>query len=81
MKTTIRRYTHKQMGDACEMLVAAELTLAGIPSMKGMDYWPGDDVIKVQPALQERILNAQISDFLPVLKILAVKIRVDEGRV
>jgi hypothetical protein len=24
-------YTTKQMGDACEMLVAAELTLAGIP--------------------------------------------------
>jgi hypothetical protein len=26
-------YTTKQMGDACEMLVAAELTLAGIPAL------------------------------------------------
>jgi hypothetical protein len=28
-----RSYTSKQMGDACEMLVAAELTLAGIPAL------------------------------------------------
>jgi hypothetical protein len=28
-----RPYTSKQMGDACEMLVAAELTLAGIPAL------------------------------------------------
>jgi hypothetical protein len=39
------KYTKKQMGDACEMLVAAELTLAGVPSMKGPDNWPGYDVI------------------------------------
>ena len=26
-----KSYTSKQMGDACEMLVAAELTLAGAP--------------------------------------------------
>jgi hypothetical protein len=38
-------YTTKQMGDACEMLVAAELTLAGVPAMKAPDYWPGYDVI------------------------------------
>lgn len=37
------------MGDACEMLVAAELTLAGIPAMKMPDNWPGYDVI-AQPA-------------------------------
>lgn len=40
-----RPYTSKQMGDACEMLVAAELTLAGIPAMKAPDYWPGYDAI------------------------------------
>jgi hypothetical protein len=38
-------YTNKQMGDACEMLVAAELTLAGIPALKVPDNWPGYDVI------------------------------------
>ena len=40
-----RPYTTKQMGDACEMLVAAELTLAGVPAMKMPDNWPGYDVI------------------------------------
>lgn len=33
------------MGDACEMLVAAELTLAGIPALKVPDNWPGYDVV------------------------------------
>lgn len=41
----IRRFTSKQMGDACEMLVAAELTLAGIPALKVPDNWPHYDVI------------------------------------
>ena len=48
-----RRFTTKQMGDACEMLVAAELTLAGIPALKVPDNWPHYDVIaqpKDQPA-------------------------------
>jgi len=40
-----RHYTSKQMGDACEMLIAAEMTLAGIPAMKMPDNWPGYDVI------------------------------------
>lgn len=40
-----RPYTSKQMGDACEMLVAAELTLAGIPALKVPDNWPGYDVV------------------------------------
>lgn len=43
--TTERRYTSKQMGDACEMLVAAEMTLAGIPALKVPDNWPHYDVI------------------------------------
>lgn len=40
-----RKFTSKQMGDACEMLVAAELTLAGIPALKVPDNWPHYDVI------------------------------------
>lgn len=46
---TTRRFTSKQMGDACEMLIAAELTLAGIPALKVPDNWPHYDVI-AQPA-------------------------------
>ena len=42
---SVRRFTSKQMGDACEMLVAAELTLAGIPALKVPDNWPHYDVI------------------------------------
>lgn len=33
------------MGDACEMLIAAELTLAGIPALKVPDNWPDYDVV------------------------------------
>lgn len=40
-----RLYTTKQMGDACEMLVASEITLAGVPALKMPDNWPGYDVI------------------------------------
>jgi len=40
------------MGDACEMLVAAELTLAGVPALKVPDNWPGYDVI-AQPLGRE----------------------------
>ncbi|MGL4729884.1 MAG: hypothetical protein ACRCWO_14135 [Bosea sp. (in: a-proteobacteria)] len=45
----MKKYTTKQMGDACEMLVAAELTLAGIPALKVPDNWPGYDVIAQPP--------------------------------
>jgi hypothetical protein len=38
--------TTKQMSDACEMFIAAELTLTGgIPSIKMPDCWPDYDVI------------------------------------
>jgi hypothetical protein len=40
-----RGFNSKQMGDACEMLVAGELTLAGIPALRVPDNWPGYDVI------------------------------------
>ena len=43
--TPPRKFTSKQMGDACEMLVAAELTLAGVPALKVPDNWPHYDVI------------------------------------
>jgi hypothetical protein len=46
------QYTNKQMGDACEMLVAAELTLHGVPALKVPDFWPGYDVI-AQPVASE----------------------------
>src|SRR5208282_5993571 len=42
---TPRNYTSKQMGDACEMLVAGEVTLAGVPAFKMPDNWPHYDVI------------------------------------
>lgn len=47
--STGHKITTKQMGDACEMLVAAELTLAGIPSLKVPDNWPGYDIIAQKP--------------------------------
>jgi len=37
--------TSKQMGDAAEMLVAANLTLNGIPSFISPVNWPGYDVV------------------------------------
>ncbi|MGA7631476.1 MAG: hypothetical protein WCB11_11960 [Terriglobales bacterium] len=44
-KVAPRDYTSKQMGDACEMLIAAEFTLAGVPALKMPDNWPHFDVI------------------------------------
>ena len=54
-----RRYTSKQMGDASEMLVAAELTLAGIPAIKVPDNWPGYDVV-AQPPGGERPVRISV---------------------
>jgi hypothetical protein len=50
-------YTNKQMGDAGEMLVAAELTLAGVPALRTPHTWPGYDVIAQppQPSAPQRI--------------------------
>lgn len=44
-----RNLTSKQKGDACEMLVAGELTLAGIPAHKMPDNWPHYDIV-AQPS-------------------------------
>src|ERR1700721_1300933 len=45
----LRPVTSKQKADACEMLVAAELTLAGVPAMKMPDNWPHYDVVAQPP--------------------------------
>ena len=37
--------TSKQFGDACEMLVAGYMTLAGIPTTVMPDSWPDYDLI------------------------------------
>ena len=44
-----KSYTRKQMGDAGEMLVAAELTFAGVPALTVPDNWPHYDVIAQPP--------------------------------
>jgi hypothetical protein len=56
----IRKYgkseLHKQAdGDSCEMLVAAELTLAGVPALKASDYWPDYDVAQPRDRKPQRI--------------------------
>ena len=43
--TTDALYTAKQMGDAGEMLVAAELTLHGVPALTVPANWPGYDIV------------------------------------
>lgn len=48
-EAAVRLFTSKQMGDAAEMIVAAEQTLAGMPALKVPDNWPSYDVI-AQPA-------------------------------
>ncbi|HTD16120.1 MAG TPA: hypothetical protein VK673_13140 [Chthoniobacterales bacterium] len=47
--------TTKQFGDACEMLVCAELTLAGLPAQKMGDCWPGYDLVAETAAGLKRI--------------------------
>jgi hypothetical protein len=63
-----RPYTSKQMEDACEMPVEAELTLAGIPAMKMPDNWPCYDVnrcdegTRVKPSAPNCLCNNQHDD-------------------
>jgi AcrR family transcriptional regulator len=57
LDTRPTNYITKQLGDACEMLVAAELNLAGVPAFKAPDYWPGRGVIAQPPGRDpQRIL-------------------------
>lgn len=63
MVAVTRPYTSKQMGDACEMVVAAELTLAGIPALKVPDNWPGYDVIAQPPHLPPQRISVKARTF------------------
>ena len=45
MENPLIRLTPKQKGDAGEMLVAAELSLAGVAALKVPDGWPGYDIV------------------------------------
>jgi hypothetical protein len=56
-------YTKKQMGDACEMLVAAELTLKGMPALKVADNWPHYDVIAQPPGKEPQRISVKSRTF------------------
>lgn len=58
-RATRVRYTTKQMGDACEMLVAAELTLAGVPAVWLPDLWPHYDVIAELPGREPQKVSVK----------------------
>lgn len=58
-----RLYTTKQMGDACEMVVAAELTLAGVPALKVPDNWPGYDVVAQPPHMPPQRISVKSRTF------------------
>jgi hypothetical protein len=58
-----RNYTTKQMADACEMLVMAELTLAGNPAHKMPDNWPSYDVIAQPPDREPQRISVKSRTF------------------
>jgi hypothetical protein len=49
IRRKVERFTKKQMGDAGEMLIAAELTLHGIPAFILPSQWRGYDVVAQCP--------------------------------
>ena len=51
--------TPKQIGDGCEMLVAAHLTLAGSPAVLMPDGWPGYDLIAQPPDGQPQRISVK----------------------
>ncbi len=64
-----RAFTSKQMGDACEMLMAAELTLSGVPALKVPDNWPHYDIIAQPPGMAEPIrISVKSRTFKRVLR-------------
>jgi hypothetical protein len=60
-----RGYNTKQMGDACEMLVAAELTLAGTPALRVPGLWPDYDVIAQPPGPRPAAGIREVADPRP----------------
>lgn len=56
-------YTTKQMGDAGEMLVAAELTLNGIPSFIVPSNWPAYDIVAQQPGGELQRISVKTRTF------------------
>jgi hypothetical protein len=55
--------TKKQMGDAGEMLVAAELTLHGIPSFIVPSNWPRYDVVAQHPHMGLQRISVKTRTF------------------
>ncbi len=52
----VRKFTSKQMGDACEMLVAAELTLAGVPAlMSAVDSGDSKEIGKASGGMADSL--------------------------
>ncbi len=60
---TEKLYTTKQMGDAGEMLVAAELTLNGIPAFIVPSNWPHYDVVAQPPGNELQRVSVKTRTF------------------
>jgi len=53
--------TCKQLGDAAEHLVLARLMLAGVPTAKMPDNWPGYDLMAEHPTLGQQRISVKAS--------------------
>jgi hypothetical protein len=60
-----KNYTTEQMADAGEMLVAVELTLAGVPSLRVPDLWPGYYVIAQPLGREPQRISVKSQTFKP----------------
>jgi hypothetical protein len=60
---TMNDITKKQMGDAGEMLLAAELTLHGIPSFIVPSNWPRYDIVAQHPSLGLQRISVKTRTF------------------
>jgi hypothetical protein len=59
-------FNKKQMGDAGEMLVAAEMTLAGVPTFLAPSNWPTYDLIgESKDFLAPQRISVQTRTFMP----------------
>jgi hypothetical protein len=57
--------TAQKMADACEMLLAAELTLAGVPSLRVPDLWPSYYVIAQPSGREPQRISVKSRTFKP----------------